>query len=135
MHDSSSPYAPPSGSAQQINTPPAATAPPAALRQSWLGISSFVMSIIFGLIMFGLVVASAVLATREGGMSEDSVEAIVIGLAILGCGFAILVGLGLGIAGLFQPQRSKVFSILGIIFNAAIVLVVGALFVIGMTVT
>lgn len=135
MHDSSSPYAPPSSSAQQINTPPASTAPPAALPQSWLGISSFVMSIIFGLIMFGLIVAATVLATREGGMSEDSVEAMVIGLAILGSGFAILVGLGLGIAGLFQPQRSKVFSILGIIFNAAIGLVVGGLLVIGMTVT
>jgi hypothetical protein len=43
-----------------------------------------------------------------------------------------LCGLGLGIAGLFQARRSRVFAVLGVVFNAALLLGVGAMMAIGM---
>jgi hypothetical protein len=56
-----------------------------------------------------------------GGMNEESPTAIVLGLLVIGVGLLVLLGLGLGIAGLFQSDRRKVFSVLGVVINAAIV--------------
>jgi hypothetical protein len=55
-------------------------------------------------------------------MSEESPIAVIIGMfTILGI-LLCLIGCGFGIAGVCQKGRKKIFSILGIIFNGAILL-------------
>ena len=46
--------------------------------------------------------------------------------------FAALVSLGLGIGGLLQKERKKVFAILGTVFSAAIILCTVALIALGL---
>jgi hypothetical protein len=102
------------------------------LKHSGLGVASFILSIAVGVFDF-LVVALAGLmeASSPGGMDEESVIAILIGLFILGALAANLAGMGLGIAGMVQRDRKKVFSVLGLAFNAAIVFGIIGLMVIG----
>jgi len=102
------------------------------LKHSGLGVASFILSIAIGVFDF-LVVALAGLmeASTPGGMDEESVIAIIIGLFILGGLAANLAGMGLGIAGLAQRDRKKVFSVLGLAFNTAIVSGIIGLMVIG----
>jgi hypothetical protein len=69
-------------------------------------------------------------ATIES-MPSDSPLYLTVGLMICFSGGLDLVGLGLGIGGLFQPDRNKTFSILGIVFNLLFLCAVGALMVIG----
>ncbi len=64
-----------------------------------------------------------------GGM--DDVPAGLIGLALFGGLLANLVGIGLGVAGLIQRRRKKLFAILGAIGNALVILAVLAVIVNG----
>ncbi len=103
------------------------------LKHSGLGIASFCISIAAGVfIFFTFVIAGAIEATTPGGMDEESVTAVLVGLALITFLFASLVSLGLGIGGLFQKERKKVFAILGTIFSGAIILVTAALIAIGL---
>jgi hypothetical protein len=54
---------------------------------------------------------------RLGGIDEESAGAVVLGLLIIGMMLLDLVALGLGIGGLIQKDRKKVFAILGTIFS------------------
>ena len=102
------------------------------LKHSGLGIASFIISIVAALFIFILVVVAGVVETATpGGMDEDSAQAIIIGLFIIGTIFVDLVALGLGIAGLFIKERKKVFAILGTIFSAVTMLGTVALMIIG----
>ena len=81
------------------------------LKHSGLGIASFIVSIAAGVcIFFTFVIAGAIEATTPGGMNEESVTAIIIGLLLVIFLFATLVSLGLGIGGLFQKERKKIFA-------------------------
>lgn len=103
------------------------------LKHSGLGIASFIVSIAAGVcIFFTFVIAGAIEATTPGGMNEESVTAIIIGLLLVIFLFATLVSLGLGIGGLFQKQRKKIFAILGTVFSATITLGTVALIALGM---
>ena len=103
------------------------------LKHSGLGIASFCISIAAGVfIFFTFIVAGAIGAATPGGMDEESVTAVLVGLALITFLFASLVSLGLGIGGLFQKERKKVFAILGTIFSGAIILVTAALIAIGL---
>lgn len=88
-------------------------------KHSALGISSFILSLITGVIIFVLVViAGAMEASTPGGIDEESAEAVVVGLCIIAALFGCITSFGLGIAGLFQKDRKKIFSVLGVIFSA-----------------
>ncbi len=88
------------------------------MKHSRLGITSFVISLVIGIVMGILIIIAGIMeATLPGGIDENSVGAIVLGLFLLGGLFVDLVALGLGIAGLFQKERKKIFAILGIIFS------------------
>lgn len=103
------------------------------LKHSGLGIASFIVSIAAGVcIFFTFVIAGAIEATTPGGMNEESATAIIIGLLLVIFLFATLVSLGLGIGGLVQKERKKIFAILGTIFSATITLGTVALIVLGM---
>lgn len=107
--------------------------PPTEPAHSGFGIASFVVSIAASLLSIVLIVIAAILeVTTPGGMNEESVAAILVGLSMLGLFTAGIVALGLGIGGLFQKNRKKIFTVLGIVFSCAFVAMIGALFVIGM---
>ncbi len=102
------------------------------LKHSGMGIASFIISIVGSVSMFVLFVLAGVMATsRPGGMDESSAQAVVLGLLIIGMLFVNLVALGLGMAGLFQKERKKVFVILGTIFSGITVVLTVVLLIIG----
>ncbi|MBN3040902.1 MAG: hypothetical protein JW867_07220 [Candidatus Omnitrophica bacterium] len=105
------------------------------LKHSSFGIASFIISLIVGIGDFILIVFAGYFEMNTpGGMSEDSLEAMLIGLFLI-AGFGLcLVGGGLGIAGLFQKNRKKIFAVLGVIFNLIIFVGVLGLIVLGMLV-
>ena len=104
-----------------------------ARRHSGLGIASFVISIIAGLIMFALVVMAGIMTVKAGGqLDEQSPEAVVLGCSILAGSFLYLVGIGLAIGGLCQRNRHKVFPVLGLVLNIVFLLGIAVLMVIGL---
>lgn len=102
-------------------------------KHSGLGIASFVVSIITGLMMFMLFVVAGVMETSTpGGMDENSVEAMLVGLFLFALLFLDLLAAGLGVAGLFQKERRKLFAILGLVFAAATIVITLLLVLIGL---
>ncbi|MEM9082929.1 MAG: hypothetical protein AAGB34_04970 [Planctomycetota bacterium] len=104
-------------------------------HQSWLGITSFSLSVLFGLGLFALfVIVGTMEAQSVGGVDEESPVAIALRLLMFGCLFGELVAGGLGIAGLFERNKVKTFSVLGLAFSVvAFVLFVGMM-MIGLTI-
>jgi hypothetical protein len=133
---SSNPYQSPYGQAspgQFADKPvPYAPAPP---KHSGLGIASFAMSIVSGVMLFAMIaVATYFAAQNPEQFNEESPQAIIVGLGIFaGMGLAV-IGLGLGIAGLAQSNRIKLFAILGLIFNAVVFLGVCGIIGLGLAV-
>jgi hypothetical protein len=94
-----------------------------APRHSGLGIASFITSIVSGICIFAAIALAGVMeASTPGGIDEESAGAIMLGLALFAFMGLSLVALGLGIGGLFQKERKKVFAILGMVFAAATLL-------------
>ena len=109
------------------NTFPASPLPeppppePEVRKHSRLGIASFVLSIVsLGLVCLFFIFAY-VLGTNTS-MASSSGVSVVGWVFICGIGLSTLAGVGLGIAAVVKPAQSKVFGILGIIFNALIML-------------
>lgn len=97
-------------------------------KHSGLGIASFVTGIISGICLFLLIVIAGVMeASTPGGIDEDSAGAVMVGLFLFAFMGAALVALGLGIGGLLQKERKKIFAILGTIVSA--VPLVGTIFI------
>ncbi|MDP7266617.1 MAG: hypothetical protein QF408_00470 [Pirellulales bacterium] len=104
------------------------------LKHSGLGIASFVTSICAGGMLFVVVVTAGVMeASAPGGMDEKSAGAIIIGLFMFLLLFVELVAMGIGVGGLFQKERKKIFAILGIVFSLASILGVICLMLIGLS--
>ncbi len=102
------------------------------LKHSGIGIASFVISIIVGVLIVILVMFAAVMeATTPGGIDDESAEAVIVGLLIITLILADLVAMGLGIAGLVQKNRKKVFATLGTIFSSVAVVGTVALIFVG----
>jgi hypothetical protein len=103
-----------------------------ALKHSGLGIASFIIAIIAGVtLFFSFAVAGFLQVSRPGGLDEKSGLAMLVGLFIIAVCMVHLVGLGLGIAGVFQAGRRKVFSVLGLVLNAGAILGTIGLIVVG----
>ena len=88
------------------------TTPSVVLGQTGLGIASLILSI------FSIMLAGMVESATPGGMDENSPEAILIGLFLVGFMGAALLGLGLGIGGLVQQNRNKTLAIVGTVLSA-----------------
>lgn len=94
------------------------------VKHSGVGIASFVTSIVAGALIFLLVIIAGVLeVSTPGGMDEESIGAVLIGLFLFAFLGAELVALGLGIGGLIQKDRKKTFAILGVVFSATALLI------------
>ncbi|MEO8001410.1 MAG: hypothetical protein ABI644_06000 [Arenimonas sp.] len=102
------------------------------MKHSKLGIASFIMSIVIGVLVVATVVTAGVMqVSTPGGMDEKATSTMLIGLAIIGLLGLDLVAIGLGFAGVFQKDCKKVFAILGLVFSSGIVLGTVALMIYG----
>ena len=89
-------------------------------KHSGLGVASFITSLVSGILLFLLIVIAGVIeASTPGGMDEKSAAAVIVGLFLFAFLGAAFVALGLGIGGLLQKDRKKIFAILGAVFSAA----------------
>ena len=101
-------------------------------KHSGIGIASFILSIVVAIAMFFVFVFAAVMASRTHGVLDpNSLIAIVIGFGIVLCLVLDLVALGLGISGLLQKDRKKIFALLGTIFSASTIIGASTLIIIG----
>lgn len=86
---------------------------------SGLGIASFVISIVATVLLFLLfIIAGIIEVSTPGGVDESSATAVIIGFFLITFMFVLIAALGLGIGGIFQKGRKKIFAILGVIFSA-----------------
>lgn len=103
-----------------------------APKHSAMGIASFVIALISGLMIFAMIVAAGLMDARTpGGMDEEGTGALVIGTSVCFGAMAVLVGLTLGLAGVFSPGRNRTFAALGLLLNTMILVGVGGLMIIG----
>ncbi|MBA4029955.1 MAG: hypothetical protein C0478_03535 [Planctomyces sp.] len=102
-------------------------------RHSIFGVISFLMGLGCGAVILACVGYSTYLEmTTPGGIDEEAPEVILIGLAMLGfMGLSILGG-AIGLVGLFESERNKLFAILGTLTCAAVFLAPLALIIIGL---
>lgn len=102
-------------------------------KHSGFGIASFITSIVSGLLIFLIMVVAGVMeASTPGGIDEESAGAAMVVLFLFAFLGATLVALGLGIAGLLQKERKKIFAILGTVFSAVTLVVTIFLMIIGL---
>lgn len=107
---------------------------PAELKHTGVGIASFILSLISGFMLFVLVVIAGVMeSSSPDGLDEESTEAIVVGLGLIGFMFGSFLAFVLGIVGLCQGQRKKLFAILGMLLGGMTLFGVLGLMVIGST--
>ena len=125
------PYASP-----KFQTEPATVAHPQNLRQSGFGIASIIISVFVGIVLFVMIAyAGYVEMSDPGSVDETAPLAMILGFAIMGgIGMAFL-GMTLGMIGCVFPDKSKIASIIGIVFNLLIVLSVCGLMGLGMAVS
>jgi hypothetical protein len=108
------------------------TAPP-PLKHSGLGILSVVLAALSAVaVVVTLVVAAAMSANDPTLFDDDEGPAtMALGAAVILEACLSLVGVGLGIGGLADKSRRKVFPAIGVVFNGLIILAVVALMVLG----
>ena len=102
-------------------------------KHSGLGIASFITSIVSGILIFLVMVIAVVMeASTPGGIDEESAGAVMVGLFLFAFLGATLVALGLGIGGLLQKERKKIFAILGTVFSAVSLVVTIFIVILGL---
>ena len=103
------------------------------LKNSGMGIASFIISLLIGPGLFFLILIAGVIeASTPGGMSETSPTAVFLGLFMIFSVGLSIIGAGLGIAGVVQRDRKKTFAILGLIFNILVLIVFFLLMLLGL---
>lgn len=99
-------------------------------KHSALGISSFVISmvvIVLELVSFLLIAVTAAANNKSNLFGV----ALTFGLIAIFGALGNLTGIGLGLAGVIQKNRKKVFSILGLIINSILIILFILLLVVG----
>lgn len=88
---------------------------------SGLGIASFILSTSFGIQMFvSSILMFLVARSAPCSFAEDSPESLGFFVYLFMCCSIVFIGLSLGVAGLFQRDRKKLFPILGTLFSMLI---------------
>jgi hypothetical protein len=95
-----------------------------------MGVAAFVIAVVTALAMSGVFVYAGFLQLHGAGKGTPAV--MMVGLLIIGCCLLHLVGVGLAIAGLCEPGRRKVFPILGLVLNGAILLITVGVILLGL---
>jgi len=95
-------------------------------QNSGLGISSFILSIVaFFMQIFVYIFITIKQFSDPQWLEQKSIGTALIGLLMIGSIFIVLVGIGLGIAGVLQKEKRKTFSILGLVFNLLMIIFLG----------
>ena len=129
---SNNPYQPPWANFSSDPPPGKMVAPPEP-KHSGLGIASFAVALLAGVLAVAMIgVATYFAASLQEEFDDEAPQAIAVGLGIMGSLGLAVIGAGLGIAGVAQPNRNKVFAILGLTFNALLVLSVCGLMALGL---
>jgi len=93
------------------------------------GIASFTLSILLFIITFILLgVAGVMEVSTPGGIDETATNTVILGLAIIAVIFIDLVAFVLGICGMVQKERKKIFAGLGTLFSG--ILLMGTILII-----
>ena len=79
-----------------------------------------------------LIIAGIVEGSSPGGMDEESIGAIIIGLLLFGFIGLDLIGIGLGIAGILQKKRERVLAVTGTVIAVATEIIIISLVTIGL---
>lgn len=111
---------------------------------SKLGISSVIIAVLatFVIVILFIVagsVASTLFESQDPAAidpqslqsSPEATTLAIVGIGILGSFLLYLLGLILGVAGIFQGRKKRLFGILGAVLNGLVLLTVVLLFVIG----
>ncbi len=111
---------------------------------SKLGISSVIIAVLATFVIVILfIIAGSVASTLFEGQdpaaidpqslqnSPEATSLAIAGFGILGSFLLYLLGLILGVAGIFQGRKKRLFGILGTVLNGLVLLAVGLLFVVG----
>lgn len=106
---------------------------PVAPKHSGMGVVSFIISLLSFFIFVCTIIAGGIIAMKNPDtLSQPGGASVVIGMLILMGFFLCFVGIGLGIAGLVQKDRKKIFALLGLIFNSAVFIGVAAMIIMGL---
>ena len=114
-----------------------------------MGITSFIIAILATVLIVVLIIVTGTLTAQAlQGLDpqnatpqqvqeslQDSQAGTVLALAGIGifvCLFLYLLGIGLGIAGLVQGRRKRIFAALGSIFNGGAILIFVVLILLGL---
>ncbi len=114
-------------------------------KHSRMGIASFVISILATVLVVALFIIAAEIGTTAFGNVQDpqSIDPqslqdspALVGLAAVGLGMLAsiafyLLGLGLGVAGIIQRRRKRLFAVLGAVFNGIVLLLIVGLVAFG----
>jgi membrane-associated HD superfamily phosphohydrolase len=101
-------------------------------KHSGVGITSFVLSLLSGLGMFVMCGVAVYMAMQApGGMADDDPMVILLGLAVIGLGMTQVFAFILGAVALFQPNRKRIFAVLGTIFSLMAMLCIVGLIILG----
>jgi hypothetical protein len=103
-------------------------------KHSGLGIASFITSIASAMLIFLLLVIVGIMETAApGGIDENSAISVIVGALIILFAALVLVAFGLGISGLVQKDRDKIFAILGTVFSAVTIVGVILIMIMGLS--
>ena len=107
-------------------------------RHSRMGIASFVISILVVVAILALVVGAPLVLSSTDALDAQSFDPAdpqsidlsnpaIIALQVIGLGFILgvllsFVGFGLGVAGLIQRRRKRLFAIVGAVLNGLVIL-------------
>ncbi len=100
---------------------------------SGLGVISVIIAILSGLGFFVLIAISAAIEVENPGALDDdqSPTTMMLGGGVCFSGFGFVVSLILGIVGLLQPNRFKMFPIIGTVLSIVALLGMAGLMLIG----
>ncbi|MDB5347622.1 MAG: hypothetical protein JWP89_5999 [Schlesneria sp.] len=99
------------------------------------GIASFIASLFAGAAILALVVVAGVMGSQPGGMDEESPQAIILGLGLIASAGLLVLSFVLGVTGMLQPKRNKLFAIMEATIAALVVVGFCGLIVLGMVMT
>lgn len=100
-------------------------------QHSVLGMISFGIAVFTMIVVIGFVLFIGFYEAFAGGIPENDGSYIIIGSIMFLMMFVSMISLALGVIGLFEKTKNRLFSILGLTFNAATIISVILLMVIG----
>ncbi|HEU4669747.1 MAG TPA: hypothetical protein VFR91_03535 [Dyella sp.] len=103
------------------------------MRHSGLGIAAFVLSLVGFVGMFLTFAVAGAMRASGVPTGERDPASILVGLAVIVMGLVSLLAVGLGLGGLFQKGRRKLFAWLGFGVAVFTVLSTAGLIILGMS--